>query len=228
MANAISNFQYVGYLSDFLAAYNDVDIHTAQYKCAKTNYDNATQKLQEYQNTFCFANCCIGWAVIFGVLLLTFPVLFLPHTNVLIWIAFCALFASVIIVMSKFIYNKKVLPVHRSNLQDEIARAEQIYRQSYETLVARRSNLVDLRGELDAQYTHPLSIYLMREAAKEGECSNIPQGIRYVKNRYHTLEIAEDAQSQSLKKRIDDERERAEKRQFFLDSLDESAQSLFQ
>lgn len=228
MANAISNFQYVGYLSDFLAAYNDVDMQTAQYNCAKANYDNATQKLKEYQNTFSLGNCCLGWAVIFGASLLTFPVLFLPHTNVFVWLTFCALFASVIIVMSKFIYHKKVLPIHRTALQTELTRAEQQYRQSYEILVARRSNLVDLRGELEAQYTHPLSIYLMREAAKEGECSNIPQGIRYVKNRYHTLEITDDAQSQALKKRIDDEQERAVKRQGFLDTLDESAQTLFQ
>lgn len=226
--NAVSNFQYVGYLSDFLAAYNDVDMQTAQYNCAKANYDNATQKLEEYQNTFSAANCLIGWVVIFGASLLTFPVLFLPHTNIFIWLIFCALFASVIIVMSKFIYHKKVLPVHRSALQDEIMRAEQAYRNSYEILVARRSNITDLRGELDAQYTHPLSIYLMREAAKEGECSNIPQGIRYVKNRYRTLERTEDEQSQALKKRIDNEQERAVKRQAFLDALDESAQTLFQ
>ena len=68
----------------------------------------------------------------------------------------------------------------------------------------------------------------MREAAKEGECSNIPQGIRYFKNRYRTLELSEDEASQTLKKRIDDEQERAVKRQAFLDALDESAQTLFQ
>ncbi len=228
MANAVSNFQYVGYLSDFLATYNDIDILTAQYNCAKANYDNAKRKLAEYQNTFSFKNCLIGWGMIFGVLLLTFPILFLPHTNFMVWLAFCAIIASVIIVMSKIIYNKKVLPVHRSTLQDELTRAEQVYRLSYETLVARRSNLKDLRGELDEQCTYPLSIYLMREAAKEGECSNIPQGIRYFKNRYRTLELSEEESAQALKKRIDEEQERAVIRQTFLNGLDDSAQTLFQ
>lgn len=228
MANAVSNFQYVGYLSDFLAAYNDIDVQTAQYNCAKANYDNATKKLQEYQDTFSIENCLVGWVATFGMSLLTFPILFLPHTNILIWLAFCALFTSVIIVMSKVIYHKKVLPIHRSVLQGEIARAEQAYRQSYEALLTRRSNLMDLKGELEDVYTHPLSIYLMREAAKEGECSNIPQGIKYVKNRYHTLELSEDESAQSLKKRIDDEHAQAIKRQAFLDTLDESAQTLFQ
>jgi hypothetical protein len=228
MANAVSNFHYVGYLSDFLATYNDIDILTAQYECAKANYDNAQKALKEYQSTFSLKNCVLGWLLSFGCLLLTFPLLFLPNTNIIVWLAFCAILASVIIVMSKLIYNKKVLPVHRSTLQDELQRAEQVYRISYETLVARRSNLKELRGELETQCTYPLSIYLMREAAKEGECSNIPQGIRYFKNRYRTLELAEDEASQTLKKRIDDEQERAVKRQAFLDALDESAQTLFQ
>ena len=228
MANAVSNFQYVGYLSDFLATYNDIDILTAQYECAKANYDNAQKALKNYQSTFSFRNCVLAWLVVFGCLLLTFPILFLPHTNIFVWLGFCAIIASVIIVMSRIIYHKKVLPVHRSVLQDELTRAEQAYRLSYETLVTRRSNLQDLRGELETQCTYPLSIYLMREAAKEGECSNIPQGIRYFKNRYRTLELAEDEASQTLKKRIDDEQERAVKRQAFLDALDESAQTLFQ
>jgi hypothetical protein len=228
MRGNISNFQYVGYLSDFLATYNDIDVFTAQYNCAKENFDTAKQKLQEYNDTFSMKNCLLGWALIFGVLLLTFPVLFLPHTNVFVWLTLCAIIASVIIVVSKVVYTKKVLPIHRSILNDELNRAKESYGFAYEALIARRSNLNDLKGEIDEKCSQPLSIYLMREAAKEGECSNIPQGIRYYKSRYKTLESATDESSVNLKKRIDEAQSRAEARKVFLDGLDESAQTLFQ
>lgn len=228
MANNISNFQYVGYLSDFLATYNDIDLLTAQYDCAKANFDNANKAIAEYKNTFSFRNCLIGFCIVFPCTLLTFPLALLLKMPVLLWIAFCALLASVIIVVSKIIYAKKVFPAHNTYLQDQRARAEQAYRDSYEKLIARRSNLCDLRGGIDEQCSYPLSIYLMREAAKEGECANIPQGVRYFKNRYKTLETATEESSQTLKRRIDAEQHRAEQRQAFLDNLDESAQTLFQ
>ena len=106
MANAVSNFQYVGYLSDFLATYNDIDILTAQYECAKANYDNAQKALKNYQSTFSFRNCLLAWLVVFGCLLLTFPILFLPHTNIFVWLGFCGIIASVIIVTANLPESK--------------------------------------------------------------------------------------------------------------------------
>lgn len=229
MAQAVSNFQYVGYLSDVLQTYNDIDVLTAQFNCAKANYDNAKTALEEYENTFCLKNCILAWSMVFGaMLLLTCPLLLVPRSNWIVWLVFCAMIASVIIVVSKIIYQKKVFPVHRSFLEDERNRAETIYKKSYESLVARRANLQDLREGIEEQCTYPLSIYMMREAAKEGECSNIPQGIRYFKNRYKTLEIATEESSIHLKARIDNEHEKSKSRQDFLNNLDESAQTLFQ
>jgi hypothetical protein len=229
MAQAVSNFQYVGYLSDVLQTYNDIDVLTAQFNCAKTNYDNAQAALDEYKNTFCLKNCVLAWCMMMGVLLLlTCPFLFLPRTSIIAWLVFCALIASVIIVVSKLIYQKKVFPAHKSFLEDERNRAEVIYKKSYESLVARRANLQDLREGIEEQCTYPLSVYMMREAAKEGECSNIPQGIRYFKNRYKTLETATEESSISLKARIDNEQDKYKARQDFLVNLDEKAQTLFQ
>ena len=224
----ISNFQYVGYLSDFLATYNDIDMLTAEYNYAKANFDNANRVLEEYQQTFSWKNCCFGWILIFACLCLTFPIAILLSMPFWLWIIICAILASVIIVVSRIIYYKQVMPIHKSFLMNERTRAERIYKRSYESLIAHRSNLQDLRGDIDEQCSYPLSIFLMREAAKEGECSNIPQGIRYFKNRYKTLETASDESSQALKQRIDNEQYLAEQRQQFLETLDDSAQTLFQ
>lgn len=227
MKQNISNFQYVGYLSDFLATYNDIDLLTDQYNCAKENFDNANKAIKEYEETFSLKNCCIAWLIVFPITLLTLPLTILLSCPIFLWVMFCAVITSVIIVMSKIIYSKKVFPIHQAFLLDERSRAEHIYQTSYEKLVACRSNLRDLCGDIDEQCSYPLSIYLMREAAKEGECANIPQGIRYFKNRYKTLEISSDESAQALKKRIDNEQQLASKRRDFLEKLDEDAQTLF-
>ena len=228
MAGEMSNFQYVGYLSDFLSIYNEIDALTAQYECAKKNYDNAQAALKEYSHTFSFINCLYGFCFVFLCSLITFPLLFISHITVPAWLIFCATLSCVIIVVSKFIYHKKVLPVHKSNIQKATRVAEREYRKAYEALLTQRSNLQRMREGLHERCTSPLSVYIMREAAKEGACSNIPQGVKYFLNRYKTLEEAEDDASLTLKQSIDKEQDKAIKQQSFLENIDESAKLLFQ
>lgn len=228
MTGEMSNFQYVGYLSDFLSIYNEIDILTRQYECAKKNYDNAQSALKDYKNTFSFINCLYGLAFVFLCSLITFPILFIPYVTISSWLFFCAIISCVIIVVSKFIYHKKVLPLHKSNIQRATRVAEREYRKAYEALLTQRSNLQRMREGINEKCAYPLSVYIMREAAKEGACSNIPQGMNYFLNRYKTLEEAKDEASLALKQSIDKEQDKAMERQSFLETLDESAQSLFQ
>jgi hypothetical protein len=228
MTREMSNFQYVGYLSDFLSIYNEIDTLTQQYECAKKNYDNAQAALLDYKHTFSFVNCLYGFVFVFLCSLITFPLLFIPHVTIISWLLFCAILSCVIIVVSKFIYHKKVLPIHKSNINKATRAAEREYRKAYEALLAQRSNLQRMREGIHEKCVYPLSVYIMREAAKEGSCSNIPQGVNYFLNRYKTLETAEDEASVALKQNIDNEQSKATERQAFLENLDESAQSLFQ
>ncbi len=224
----ITNFQYVGYLSDVLGIYNDIDTLTARYHAAKANFDGAKSAMKEYQSTFSFKNCILGWTLIFAGLMLTFPLLFIPGVKFGVWITFCALISCVIILLSKIIYQTKVLPLHRANLNIEIEKARRAYNASYESLVTHRHNLNEMREGIEEPCSYPLSLYIMCEAAKEGQCSNIPQGIRYFTNRYKTLEKANDEAFTALKANIDREQEKAKERQGFLDNLDETARTLFE
>lgn len=224
----ITNFQYVGYLGDFLNTYNSIDELTEQFQLSKENYDAAKNKLSEYKQTFCLRNCVIGFFVIYILLLiLTSPIFFLPTATVLYWLVICAIPAFVIILVSKIIYRNRVLPTHQAVLEDEINRAQTLYSKTYEMLLIHRSNLNELRDGIEAPCTYPLSIYIMREAAKEGECSNIPQGIRYFNERYKTLELADDEESIQLKQHIDQEQAASDARQTLLYELDDMARTLF-
>ena len=226
---AITNFQYVGFLGDFLNTYNSIDILTEQFELAKTNYDAATQKLEEYKKTFCLKNCILGFFALYGIiLLLTFPFMFLETTRVVIWLPFCAIIACVIIVLSKILYTTRVLPTHSAHLQNAVNRAKRNYERTYNQLIAHRNNLETMCEGMPEHCAYPLSIYIMREAAKEGECGNIPQGIRYFTERYKTLEQLDDEASVNLKTRIDHEKALSDLRQQFLNELDEMARTLFE
>lgn len=228
MSQSISNFQYVGYLSDFLGTYHDIDMLTENYKCALSNYKNVSKKIKEYKQTFSFRNCILGWALLFGVLLLSFPLVLFCNVPLFSWFLFCAILSCVIIVISRIIYQKKVLPIHMKRLEGERNKARADGIAMYEALITHRTNLQALRDGIDERCSYPLSVYIMREAAKEGECSNIPQGVHYFNSRYKTLEESEEDASKSLKNNIDSEQTKAEQRQQFLDNLDETSRELFE
>lgn len=228
MSQTISNFQYVGYLSDFLGTYNDIDVLTEQYQVALNNYQNASKKLKEYQQTFSLRNCTIAWSMLFGIFLLSFPLVMFGKLTFMPWFLFCAILSCVIIVISRIIYQKKVLPIHTKRLEAERNKAKADGTALYEALIAHRTNLQALRDGIDERCSYPLSVYIMREAAKEGECANIPQGVHYFNSRYKTLEESTDASVQALKHSIDSEQAKADQRQQFLDTLDETSREFFE
>lgn len=223
-----TNFQYVGYLGDFLNTYNSIDELTESFQSTKQNYENAQKLLEEYENTFSVRNCIMGFLLLFIIFLLVTSIpVFLQIVNPLLWLCFCAISSCVIIFLSRFMYNQKVLPTHRTTLQYELSRFQDTFEKVYNDLIAQRSNLHNMSEGIDEQCTYPLSIYIMREAAKEGECSNIPQGIRYFNSRYKTLETATDDFSCTLKESIDEEKQASDKRREFLEALDDIARSLY-
>lgn len=227
MSQQTTNFQYVSYLTDFLYTYGDIEINSAKFECSKKNFDSAATALKSYRETFSLVNCLWGWLLIFLCSLISFPLLFIPGVKFLPWISICALFSCVIIVLSKIAYHKRVLPIHTGTLNEELRASKEIYEKSYEILIAHRSNLKRMCEGMDERCSYPLSIYIMREAAKEGCCNNIPQGMRYFNDRYRTLAESTDIEELALKHRIDSEHERSEERQSFLLSLDEYARTLY-
>lgn len=229
MAQNITNFQYVGYLSDFLGTYNDIDALMEKYQNASSRLKQAAQKKDTYNQTFAWSNCALGWGIIAGALLVLFmPLVFLTKMSFLTLFVFCVILSCVIILISRAVYIKKVLPVHTSRLEAEINKAKTDGKAIYEALIAHRANLQAMKDGIDTKCAYPLSVYIMREAAKEGECSNIPQGVHYFTSRYKTLEEADDEESIKLKNSIDKEQDKAAQRQSFLDSLDETARELFE
>lgn len=228
MASSVVNFQYIGYLGDFLNTYNDIDSLTDEFQCAKYNYETAQEKLKEYEARFSKKNCIVGilcmWLILFALMS---PTLLIPRVSVIPTIIFCGMLACVIILVSSILYRNKVLPKHKANLSDEVSRARVAYEKAYKALVDRRSNLAEMQEGMDEQCSYPLSIYIMREAAKEGACSNIPQGVRYFRERYRTLEGSHDELAVGLKHSIDNEKTISDNRREFLDTLDENARTLF-
>jgi hypothetical protein len=67
----------------------------------------------------------------------------------------------------------------------------------------------------------------MLSAAKEGLCSNIPQGVVYFLSRYQVLSESELEADVELKSRIDAEKTRTQRLDTFLDALDEDAAFLY-
>ena len=229
MAISKPNFQYIGYLGDFLTIYHNIDVLSKEFECAKYNYDKAKEKLDEYNNRFSMPNCIVACAFLFAILfVINIPFILFLRANAAFIFAFCAILSCVIIFMNKVLYTKRVLPKHRSTLQDEVNRAKDTYEKAYNALITERSNLRDMIEGLDENCTYPLPIYIMREAAKEGSCVNIPQGVKYFNGRYQALSESSEESLIKLKERIDKERASSIAQKDFLDNLDEKAKTLFE
>lgn len=227
MAGTIKNFQYIGYLSDFITTHYNIDVLIDKFSCAKYNYDNINNAKKVYSNTFSFKNCIIGWIMIFACTLITFPLLFLPGATVFPWLVFCAILSSVIIVASKIVYKRKVLPIHFRHLKSEEVKSKRMYEVAYKALLIQRDNLYGMQEGIDEECTYPLSLYIMLKAAKQGDCANIPQGIKYFQSKYKALSSMENEDFTKLKENIDAEQSRAANVQQFLNNIDNHAQSLF-
>ena len=227
MPNGISNFQYVYYLSDFLRIYDTIRKLRETFEDQEIKLTQANNKLQARSSAMSLSACLIGWLILFIGAMFSFPILFTGAINGWLWLGLCTGIPCVIIFACKILYTKNVYPVYKNRLEGKIEKIRLDGQKMYRDIAKQKEALQAMKLGMDERCAYPLSLYIMREAAKNGECSNIPQGVHYFTARYETLSTTQDSNLKMLKQNIDNEQSRAEELQAFLDALDERAAVFF-
>lgn len=225
-----ANFQYQGYLTDVLQTYNQIETLMQRYKALKETVDNGETLIAQYRRALSLPRCFMLGIAVFTILSFILGAvlwLLIKQFFTIPSLIFCGIITCVIIVAGKIFYHKKVLPVHIKNIQSKTRSAKAQAKRAYESLVQYREILQELNKNIDEQCTYPLSVYIMLSAAKEGLCSNIPQGVVYFLSRYQVLSESELEADVELKSRIDAEKIRTQGMDTFLDALDEDAAFLY-